>query len=78
MTARTSLVIALRNEVFGPRNGSNEILVDDPKEQYVVGVLEPKSFTRGALAFYGRSDFARRDFGQGEDDDSEDENEFSP
>ncbi|MGD0995123.1 MAG: DISARM system helicase DrmA [Candidatus Bathyarchaeia archaeon] len=78
MSARTSLVIALRNEVFGPRNGCNESLESDPKEQYVVGVLEPTSFTRGALAFYGRADVNRRDFGEGEDDDTEDENEFSP
>ena len=78
MSARTSLVITLRNEVFGPRNGCAEILKDDPKGQYVLGVLEPKSFTRGALAFYGRSDIGRRDFGEGVDDDSADEDEFSP
>jgi hypothetical protein len=69
--------MALRNELLGPRIGHKETLENDPKEEYVVGVLEPKDFKRGALAFYGRSDFARNETGEGEESEMADENEFS-
>ena len=43
----------------------------------MVGVLEPKDFKRGAFAFYGRSDLARNENGNGEESELEQENEFS-
>jgi len=63
------MTIALREELLGPRGGAFEHLDIDPKSEYMVGVLEPKDYVRGALAFYGRSDFQTIEAGVGEDDD---------
>ena len=75
MPARNLMVRALFNELLGPRNGPNEHIDNDPKGEYIVGLLEPKDFIRGALVFYGRSDFQTIEAGVGEDDDTLSEND---
>jgi len=69
MPARNLMVIALRKELLGPRGGSFEYIDGDPRSEYLVGVLEPKDYIRGAFAFYGRSDIQTIEAGVGEDDD---------
>lgn len=67
------MVVALRKELLGPRGGAYEQIHIKPKSEYLVGVLEPKDYVRGALAFYGRSDFQTIETGLGEDDDASEE-----
>jgi len=69
MPVRNLMVRALINELLGPRAGPEEHMNIDPKGEYILGILEPKDFTRGALKFYGRSDFQTIETGVGEDDD---------
>lgn len=63
------MIIALSKELLGPREGPFEQIPADPKSEYLVGVLEPKDYIRGAFAFYGRSDLQTIEAGAGEDDD---------
>lgn len=44
MTVRTELLLSIRQEVLGPRQGSNEILPSqqDPRNEFITGVLIPK------------------------------------
>jgi len=77
MSARDRTIIALSKELLGPRGGAFEQIAVDPKGEYLVGVLEPKDYVRGALAFYGRSDFQTIEAGAGEDDDVAEEMEPS-
>jgi len=63
------MIIALSKDLLGPRGGAFEQIAVDPKGEYVVGVLEPKDYIRGAFAFYGRSDFQNVERGTEEDDD---------
>lgn len=48
MAERNDLLIALVKEVLGPRNGPHEILPeeDDPRTEYITGVLAPAESTR--------------------------------
>jgi hypothetical protein len=41
MGTRTNILAALAREVLGPRDGPREIMSDDPREEYVTGVLAP-------------------------------------
>jgi hypothetical protein len=75
MSARDRVIIALSKELLGPRGGAFEQITVDPKGEYLVGVLEPKDYVRGAFAFYGRSDFQTLEAGIGEDDDVAEEME---
>ena len=63
------MVVALSKELLGPREGPKERMVENPRNEYVVGVLEPQDFVRGELGFYGRPDFQTVEKGVGEDDD---------
>jgi hypothetical protein len=69
MQSRNLMVIALREELLGPRGGAFEHIDTDPRSKYLVGVLEPKDYVRGAFAFYGRPDIQTIEAGVGEDDD---------
>jgi len=71
------MIIALSKELLGPRDGAFEEIDIDPKGEYLIGVLEPKDYVRGVLAFYGRSDFQTVEAGVGEDDDVPEEVEPS-
>jgi len=64
------MLIALSRELLGPREGAREQIDVDPRGEYLIGVIEPKDYFRGALAFYGRSDFQTIEAGTGEDDDT--------
>lgn len=66
------MLIAVSKELLGPRRGSREQVDFDPRGEYLVGVIEPKDYFRGALAFYGRSDLQTVEAGTGEDDDTAD------
>jgi len=55
------LAVVLAEEILGPRDGPYERMIGrngrpppDPSDEYVVGVLEPRDFRRGALAYFGR------------------------
>jgi DNA polymerase IIIc chi subunit len=76
MSARELMITALSKEILGPRNGCFEEIKTDPKGEYLVGVLEPKEYSRGDLAFYTRSDLQTVEAAEGEDDDIEEETEF--
>jgi len=76
MSARELMITALSKELLGPRNGCFEEINTDPRGEYLVGVLEPKEYSRGELAFYSRSDLQTVEAGEGEDDDIEEETEF--
>ena len=61
LPVRDRLAVVLGKEILGPRYGSHERMSGrngkpppDPSDEYVVGVLEPKNFGRGALAYFGR------------------------
>lgn len=78
MPFREQLIVALSKQILGPRNGFRETIVPDPSDEYVVGVLEPKDFTRGALALFGRAavagnqDISRMEEDEKAPDDEED------
>ena len=69
MSVRDRMVVALSKELLGPRRGPGERIAENPRGEYLVGVLEPKDFIRGALDFYGRADFQTVERGVAEDDD---------
>jgi len=69
------MVISLSKELLGPRKGPRERIAENPRGEYLVGVLEPKDFARGALDFYGRPDFQTVEAGVAEDDDVAEEAE---
>lgn len=48
MTERNDMLIALVKEVLGPRDGHHEILPeeDDPRTEYITGVLAPAEAPR--------------------------------
>ncbi len=67
MPLRDRLAITIGRELLGPRDGLRERLKavpgssppgkqrpPDPSYEYVVGVLEPRSFKRGILAHFGK------------------------
>lgn len=51
---RDRLTVVVGKEILGPRDGPREQMKADPSDEYVVGVLEPREFTRGILAHFGR------------------------
>jgi len=69
------MVVAISKELLGPREGAYELIPVNPKGEYLIGLLEPKDYFRGALAFYGRSDFQTVESGTSEDDDIAEEME---
>lgn len=69
MSVRDHMVTALSKELLGPRGGPQEQMIEDPRNEYVIGVLEPRDFDRGDLEFYNRPDFQIVERGVGEDDD---------
>jgi hypothetical protein len=56
MPAREKLYLALTKELLGPRGTVNEFIEDDPRDEYVTGVLEPQSVSREDLLDYGIPD----------------------
>jgi hypothetical protein len=59
MSTREQLYHSLVAELLGPRTTVDEIIEDDPRDEYVTGVLEPKSVKReGGLLDYGIPDIS--------------------
>ena len=59
MGARKEFYISLIRELLGPRGGSHEVMEIDPRDEYVVGILEPKDYVRGSIEEYSNSDLKR-------------------
>lgn len=55
MLLRGHLAVVLSKDILGPREGPHERISGDPSKEYMLGVLEPKDFTRGALIHLGTS-----------------------
>ena len=56
MTVRDELYLSLIKELLGPRSSIDEIIRDDPREEYITGVLEPVGVERRNLLDYGIAD----------------------
>jgi hypothetical protein len=68
-SVRSILFDSLRKELLGPRKGTFEDIGDNPKGEYVVGILEPATFVRAPLEYYRTVDFSLGDDEIREDDD---------
>ena len=58
MSVREELFTALFKELVGPRESIDEMMDDDPREEYLAGVLEPQSFQHQGLDDYGIPDLS--------------------
>jgi len=77
MNPRVELVNELRSELLGPRNNDPyEKLGQDPRSEYVTGVLEPSTYIRSPLHFYSSVDFRVETDNQLDPDDDSTENEY--
>lgn len=56
MSIRTKLYISLIKELLGPRYGATELIQQDPRDEYVTGILEPKDYDRSTLENYTTAD----------------------
>ena len=77
MSVREHLYSSLVKELLGPRTGVDEIMEENPRNEYMTGILEPKDFQHGALQDYSVSDigtYASED--EGEEDRNERPNDF--
>jgi len=76
MSVRLDEYTALIKELLGPRKGSEEMMVNDPRSEYVTGILEPKDYNRLG------EDFGNSDLGayepevEGDEDDIDRSNDF--
>jgi hypothetical protein len=52
VSTREQLYSSLPKELLGPRGSVSEILADDPRDEYVTGVLEPKGVVREDHIFF--------------------------
>jgi len=76
MSVRQQEYTLLIKEILGPRDGSSEIMNQDPRSEYITGILEPKDYDRPG------DDFGNSDIGtyisqeDGEEDSSEQSDDF--
>jgi len=77
MNPRIQLVNELRAELLGPRNNDPyEKLSQDPRSEYVTGVLEPSTYTRSPLLFFSSVDFRLENDNQLNPNDDSTETEY--
>ncbi len=77
MSVRLEEYTNLIREVLGPRNGSEETMEKDPRNEYVTGMLEPSNYNR-LVDDYTNSDIGTyvSDEEKGDEDDIDTSNDF--
>lgn len=80
MSVRLEEYTSLIKNLMGPRNGSDEIMEKDPRNEYVTGVLEPKDYNR-TMEDFGNADigtYTSEEEGEGEVIDRSNDFEIHP
>lgn len=80
MSVRLEEYTSLIKNLLGPRNGSNEIMEKDPRNEYVTGILEPKDYSR-TMEDFGNADigtYTSDEEGEGETVDHSNDFEIHP
>lgn len=75
MGVRATTLAELAEEVLGPRSGATELLSEDPRSEYVTGVLRPEPLGSGAAPAPACVDDGSPELGIGGPGDEDDEDE---